>query len=169
MNDVLGESSMTTPLVIVGAGGHAREVLDVVKAMDAIAPTWSFLGFVAEKVPKFPRAMLRYMAEERVSKRDAHAGLFRGWIDCNEEEGVPTDLESLQTPTLVIQGAKDRVIDPSTGRALASRLPNARLEMLEGIGHVPQMEAPGAVAKMIDQFVREVEARRTDGRAAAAS
>ena len=48
MNDVLGESSMTTPLVIVGAGGHAREVLDVVKAMDAIAPTWSFLGFVAD-------------------------------------------------------------------------------------------------------------------------
>ena len=57
----------------------------------------------------------------------------------------------------------------STGRALASRLPNARLEMLEGIGHVPQMEAPGSVAKMIDQFIREVEARRTDGRAAAAS
>ncbi len=48
MNDVLGEGSMRTPLVIVGAGGHGREVLDVVKAMDAIAPTWSFLGFAAD-------------------------------------------------------------------------------------------------------------------------
>jgi sugar O-acyltransferase (sialic acid O-acetyltransferase NeuD family) len=48
MNDVLGESSMRTPLVIVGAGGHGREVLDVVKAMDKVAPTWNFLGFVAD-------------------------------------------------------------------------------------------------------------------------
>lgn len=134
--------------------------------MDRAEDMDRFLGFVAEKIPKFPRAMLRYMAEKRVSSRDAHATLFRGWIDADAGEGVPTDLESLETPTLVIQGAKDRVIDPSTARALAARLPNARLEMLEGVGHVPQMEAPRAVSRMIDGFIREVEARRTRDAAA---
>lgn len=33
-------------LVIVGAGGHGRETLDVVEAVNAVAPTWSFIGFV---------------------------------------------------------------------------------------------------------------------------
>lgn len=41
---------MTTgavPLVIVGAGGHGRETLDVVEAINAVTSTWQFLGFVA--------------------------------------------------------------------------------------------------------------------------
>ena len=39
--------------------------------------------------------------------------------------------------------------------------PNARLEMLEGIGHmIPQMEAPRRVARMVDAFIDDVEGRR---------
>jgi sugar O-acyltransferase (sialic acid O-acetyltransferase NeuD family) len=34
------------PLVVVGAGGFGREVLDVVEAMNAIAPTFEFAGFL---------------------------------------------------------------------------------------------------------------------------
>jgi sugar O-acyltransferase (sialic acid O-acetyltransferase NeuD family) len=35
-------------LVIVGAGGHGREVLDVVEAINAIEPTYNVLGFLAD-------------------------------------------------------------------------------------------------------------------------
>ncbi|MDH3752611.1 MAG: NeuD/PglB/VioB family sugar acetyltransferase [Acidimicrobiia bacterium] len=35
-----------TPLVIVGAGGHGRECLDVLEAVNAADPTWDFLGFL---------------------------------------------------------------------------------------------------------------------------
>lgn len=34
------------PLVIVGAGGHGREVLDVVEAMNATKPVYELLGFL---------------------------------------------------------------------------------------------------------------------------
>jgi len=37
---------MTTPLVIVGAGGLGRELHDIVEALNAIEPVWDFLGFV---------------------------------------------------------------------------------------------------------------------------
>ena len=33
-------------LVIVGAGGHGRETLDIVEAINAVKPTWEFAGFV---------------------------------------------------------------------------------------------------------------------------
>ena len=37
------------PLVIVGAGGHGREVLDVVEAVNEATPgTWRFTGFLAD-------------------------------------------------------------------------------------------------------------------------
>lgn len=38
------------PLVIVGAGGHGREVLDVVEAVNRRAPTWRLLGFVSDRM-----------------------------------------------------------------------------------------------------------------------
>lgn len=33
-------------LVIVGAGGHGRELLDIVDAINAVEPTYEFLGFL---------------------------------------------------------------------------------------------------------------------------
>src|SRR2546423_7861029 len=48
----MGGAGMTgTPLVIVGAGGHGREMLDVVRAMNAAKPTFDFLGFVDDGHP----------------------------------------------------------------------------------------------------------------------
>jgi sugar O-acyltransferase (sialic acid O-acetyltransferase NeuD family) len=39
--------SAVQPLVIVGAGGHGREMLDIVEAINSVEPTYEFLGFVA--------------------------------------------------------------------------------------------------------------------------
>jgi len=38
----------TEPLVILGAGGFACETLDVVDAINAVAPTWDVLGFLVD-------------------------------------------------------------------------------------------------------------------------
>lgn len=41
-------------LVIIGAGGHGRELLDIVEAMNVEQPTWSFLGFLDDGVESVP-------------------------------------------------------------------------------------------------------------------
>jgi sugar O-acyltransferase (sialic acid O-acetyltransferase NeuD family) len=48
-----------TPLVIVGAGGHGRETLDIVEAINARNPTFDFLGFVDERVTDAPLVSAR--------------------------------------------------------------------------------------------------------------
>jgi sugar O-acyltransferase (sialic acid O-acetyltransferase NeuD family) len=50
-------------LVIIGAGGHGRELLDIVDAINAIEPRWRFLGFLADTVDS--------ETERRVAARDA--------------------------------------------------------------------------------------------------
>lgn len=35
-------------LVIIGAGGQGREMLDTIEALNRLEPTWSFLGFLAD-------------------------------------------------------------------------------------------------------------------------
>ena len=42
---------MATPLVIIGAGGHGREVLDVVEACIADGAPYEFVGFVDDGEP----------------------------------------------------------------------------------------------------------------------
>jgi sugar O-acyltransferase (sialic acid O-acetyltransferase NeuD family) len=40
---------MTRPLLIIGAGGFGREVLGIVEAINAVAPTWSLEGFIDDQ------------------------------------------------------------------------------------------------------------------------
>jgi sugar O-acyltransferase (sialic acid O-acetyltransferase NeuD family) len=42
------------PLVIVGAGGHGREVLDIVNALNDVAPVFHLLGFLDDEPGPWP-------------------------------------------------------------------------------------------------------------------
>jgi sugar O-acyltransferase (sialic acid O-acetyltransferase NeuD family) len=38
-----------TPLIVIGGGGHARELIDVVEAMNRVGPTFELIGFAADE------------------------------------------------------------------------------------------------------------------------
>lgn len=65
-------------------------------------------------------------------------------------------LPGIHQPTLVLHGGADRVVPVETARWLAAALPNARLVILDGAGHVPTMTRPQAVAHEMAQFLRTV-------------
>ncbi len=43
---------MRKRICIVGAGGHGREILDVLRAVDDQSASWEFVGFVADDEPR---------------------------------------------------------------------------------------------------------------------
>lgn len=57
------------------------------------------------------------------------------------------------TPVLMISGSEDRVnpIDKNAA-VLAKAMPKARLEILEGVGHLPEVEAPEKVNALLRAF-----------------
>lgn len=55
----------------------------------------------------------------------------------------------VRSPALVIQGARDLVVDPAAAQLWARALPNARLVTLPGVGHLPFIEAPERVIEEI--------------------
>jgi len=59
------------------------------------------------------------------------------------EHDFSADLREISAPTLVIWGGNDLIAPLRTGQALAASIPLARLVVLEGLGHAPQVEAPG--------------------------
>jgi pimeloyl-ACP methyl ester carboxylesterase len=53
----------------------------------------------------------------------------------------------VRVPTLVVWGTRDRLVDVRLSRRAAAAYPDARLLVLPGCGHVPQMEEPEATAR----------------------
>src|SRR3954453_151636 len=58
-------------------------------------------------------------------------------------------LGQISLPTLVIHGDADRLLGYENGRAIAALIPGARLETLEGVGHMFWWQQPERTAELI--------------------
>ncbi|MDQ4041287.1 MAG: alpha/beta hydrolase [Actinomycetota bacterium] len=58
-------------------------------------------------------------------------------------------LPDLDVPTLVIHGSEDRMLHADNGRMIAALVPDARLEILDGVGHAFWWERPERAAALI--------------------
>lgn len=65
----------------------------------------------------------------------------------------PALLRSLRVPTLVLWGASDRLLPPALGERFARDIPGARLVVLDGVGHMPQEEAPERSLAEVRRFL----------------
>jgi pimeloyl-ACP methyl ester carboxylesterase len=48
----------------------------------------------------------------------------------------------LKTPTLIVFGEKDRVINPASAEILHKLMPRSEVIIMPGVGHVPMIEQP---------------------------
>jgi hypothetical protein len=58
------------------------------------------------------------------------------------EHDFSKSLRAIAAPTLIIWGADDTIAPLRTGQALAAAIPHARLTVIEGAGHAPQVQFP---------------------------
>jgi pimeloyl-ACP methyl ester carboxylesterase len=68
-------------------------------------------------------------------------------------------LATIDAPTLVIHGTADRMLPPANGRAIAAAIPGARLELLDGVGHLFWWEQPERSAALIREHALAGAAR----------
>lgn len=66
------------------------------------------------------------------------------------------DLLKIAQPTLILHGEADAVVPVQAAQGLAKALPNAKLVLLPGAGHVPTMTRPVEIVQEIMNFVRFV-------------
>jgi poly(3-hydroxyoctanoate) depolymerase len=64
-------------------------------------------------------------------------------------------LHRVQSPTLVISGGSDRIVPPINARILACRIPDSRLQIVEGAGHLLLLDHPEYCAAAIAEFLAD--------------
>ncbi|WP_235854785.1 alpha/beta fold hydrolase [Nonomuraea aridisoli] len=67
------------------------------------------------------------------------------------QRSVAERLAALEVPMLVIFGTADRRWEPSSARQYDA-VPNARVELLPGVGHIPMFEAPETTGELLLGF-----------------
>ncbi|HVL97535.1 MAG TPA: alpha/beta fold hydrolase [Solirubrobacteraceae bacterium] len=80
----------------------------------------------------------RLLASGRRLLPELHAGAF--------------EFDRVCRPVLLVWGTRDRMVSHSGARRLQAALPDARVELLEGCGHCPQLEAPDRLADLVLAF-----------------
>ena len=133
-------------LLLVATGAATADPAAALARADAIATapwdTEAVVPVVAGffRLPPPPTRMTEY-------RRIALAASHRAVVDAARSNAGSRTLERLgeiRVPTLIIQGRHDRSRTPEHGAAMRDSIPGARLVVLEGSGHTPQIEEPEA-------------------------
>lgn len=77
----------------------------------------------------------------------------RGLAD--RPDGVPL-LETIDVPVLVVVGEHDAITPPAESRLMLERLPNARLVVLDQVGHMANLEDPAAFNAAVLEFLAQL-------------
>ena len=67
----------------------------------------------------------------------------------------PYRLERISTRVLVVWGDRDRLVFHRGAQRILDEVPGAQLELMSGIGHCPQVEAPDRFARILLDFASE--------------
>jgi pimeloyl-ACP methyl ester carboxylesterase len=62
-------------------------------------------------------------------------------------------IAALKLPTLILWGARDRLIPPEIGRLFHAQIAGSRLVVFDGLGHVPQEEDPARSVLPVQEFL----------------
>lgn len=163
-----GEIEADAPVVLVGhsMGGLvcaslAAERPELVRALVLVAPAGarearSLHAYARGLVRTFLTArpgLIRTIAEDAV--RTGPEALLHGALfatGSNFRGGVTA-------PTLLIWGARDRLIPVELAAEWQRAIPGARLEVIEEAAHVPMVETPSAFAERLLNFLDDLDDR----------
>jgi pimeloyl-ACP methyl ester carboxylesterase len=78
-------------------------------------------------------------------------GALSAMRDRADSTALLADLRGI--PTLVMVGSEDRMTPPARASAMASAIPDARLIVISGAGHLPPLEQPSVVTDGLRAFL----------------
>ena len=75
---------------------------------------------------------------------------------CNalKNNDLTKEVHKINVPTLCFAGTVDGSTPPDLVKAMADKIPNSKYILIEGVGHIPCVEAPEIVSKHILAFVK---------------
>jgi pimeloyl-ACP methyl ester carboxylesterase len=137
--DLLGTAATiaVSPDLLGAAQANDPSALDMVSI-------WG-LGFAAQLGGSQAPGLWMQRGARRVLEQCAPGVLYEDLRACNGYGDALAAAARIQVPTTLILGERDMMTPAKGGRALAAAIPNARIVILRGAGHMMMIERPDEV------------------------
>lgn len=123
-----------------------------------------------EGLPAVREAMIpRLLAPRTCERRPEIVARVEGMIGAATVDGIVAalgalasrpdrrgDLASIAAPTLVVCGREDSLTPPAESEAMHARIPASKLALLDGAGHLPNLEAEAEFNGALAAFLNEI-------------
>jgi 3-oxoadipate enol-lactonase len=103
--------------------------------------------------PEFQEAHPELMRDRREAFLKTDPDVFRSACGALAELDLRPELKQVKVPALVLVGEHDEATPPPMSHELAVGLPDARLKILPGCAHVPQLQSPQMFLATIGDFL----------------
>jgi pimeloyl-ACP methyl ester carboxylesterase len=170
-------------LVLVSSGGLGRDVSPILRAPTLPGAEWVLPLISAPWLLRGGERLAEQLARFGLRSGPDLEELWRGYVSLGDAEVRRAFLATIRTvvdpggqtvsalerlpavahiPTLLVWGARDRLIPVSHGVAAQQAIPGSRLEVFEEAGHVPHLSDPSRFAALLREFVATPPTPATD-------
>jgi pimeloyl-ACP methyl ester carboxylesterase len=137
-----------TALSLIGTTATMAVGPDLLKAAEAndhaaidMVSIWG-LGFQAELGGSLAPGLWMHSGAQRVLEQCRPGVLFNDLSACNAYQRALAAAAGITVPATFILGERDMMTPAKGGKALAAALPNSRIVVLRGAGHMMMVEQP---------------------------
>ncbi len=125
--------------------GNNPLIVEDVKSYDAL------MEFVFYKPIWLPTFAKQYFAKKAVQKKSHFQYIFKQIHDVTTLEQY---LNKINTPTLILWGENDRVLDVSGAYVFKKGIHNSQMVIFKECGHLPMIENPEETAMVYKKFLK---------------
>jgi pimeloyl-ACP methyl ester carboxylesterase len=130
-------------LYLLNSAGLRREQMNSPYAIDRVAARRSMKHIWGHEMP-LPGFLLD--AVVRISQLPAYVSFIEGY---DPQEELDEVLPQVQVPTTLIWGTRDGLFPSTFAYEFHTSIANSELILLDGVGHMPQVQVPAKVAQII--------------------
>jgi non-heme chloroperoxidase len=169
-------------LGMVLANGTAKRPLETLFDTNLLEPVFGLARFIHGRSPKLLRKLWSLQKGNPLARSIIQFGGFNPHLTSPDDVQLYVDqmtrldpgtllhliqsydlydasswLHSVQVPTLIIAGERDKVTPLSQQELLHQLIPGSRLEVIRHGSHCPQMDLPDLVNMKIERFLAELD------------
>ncbi|MBU6954220.1 alpha/beta fold hydrolase [Hahella sp. HN01] len=120
----------------------------------------ALMEFAMEDKPFIPWPITSVLTEKAIANTGIYDHIFAELVRERHRYDFKQVLLDIRSPTLVLWGKEDRVINYRNAEVFTRQIANSRKMIIDGVGHAPMIEAPEETAEITLVFMRLLEAEK---------
>jgi len=138
-------------LILVGSGGKLRVLPSFLEELEK--------GTVPDALSEYlygPSASRELLEKGKKEAKDTAASIYYADLSACDKFDAMDKLHQITKPVLIVCGSEDRLTPVKYSRYLEEKLPDSKVELIDGAGHMVMLEEPDQVNQAIIKFIKQL-------------